>query len=92
MDSYSYTNNTENSDILNEENYYYPNYNILVNESIKLDMNNNFILNHKIKNSLDLLNLNDSNYENYKLSQKILNKSKYLILIIKLIMKLIQYV
>ena len=76
MDSYSYTNNTENSDILNEENYYYPNDNILVNESIKLDMNNNFILNHKIKNSLDLLNLNDSNYENYKLSQKILNKIK----------------
>ena len=76
MDSYSYTNNTENSDILNEENYYYPNDNILVNESIKLDMNNNFILNHKIKNSLGLLNLNDSNYENYKLSQKILNKIK----------------
>ena len=76
MDSYSYTNNTDNSDILNEENYYYPNDNILVNESIKLDMNNNFILNHKIKNSLDLLNLNDSNYENYKLSQKILNKIK----------------
>ena len=76
MDSYSYTNNTEKSDILNEVNYYYPNDNILVNESIKLDMNNNFILNHKIKNSLDLLNLNDSNYENYKLSQKILNKIK----------------
>ena len=76
MDSYSYTNNTENSDILKNENYYYPNDNILVNESIKLDMNNNFILNHKIKNSLGLLNLNDSNYENYKLSQKILNKIK----------------
>jgi len=76
MDSFSFTNITENSEILNDENYYYSNDNILVNEQIKINMNNNFISNHKYKNSIELLNLNNSNYDNYKLSQKILNKIK----------------